>query len=185
MDKRLYKTNKKILIAFKNLLKTHDYSEIIIEDIIQEAKIVRSTFYRHYKTKNDVLDSVCKDIFDHVFSHALQEEKSHDFSKSSILDYKHYITHIFYHLDDENELLHAILNSEAKSFFIDSLKKEFKPFANICLKNKFFNNSKLPEKLMLESILANFILVINYWDQTNFSNSPEMLTEYFIILNNK
>ncbi len=185
MDKRLTKTNKKILVAFKQLLKKTNYNDIIIEDIIKEADIVRSTFYRHYKTKNDLLTSVCKDIFTHVFSHSLEEEKSHDFSKSSMLDYKHYITHLFYHLDDEHELIHAILNSEAKVFFIDSLNKEFTPFAKLCIKNKFFYNEKLPEMLMLEGILANFILIIEYWDQTNFSNSPEALTDYFLTLNYK
>ena len=183
MDARINKTKDKIILAFKNLILKMNYKDIVIEDIIKESGIVRSTFYRHFKTKSDVLLAVLKNISAHVFSHVTSEELSHDFSKSSISDYKHFITHIFYHLHDEYKLINAILESEANGFFIDSLKKEVEPFALICIKNNFFKIYNLPQDLMLESILANFIVILKYWSNTGFKTTPETLTEYFIALN--
>ena len=84
MDRREEKTIETIYQAFTNLINTKDFDDITIQNILDEAKIGRSTFYCHFKTKNDLLLKISQDIFEHVFSHSLQEEKSHDFSKENI-----------------------------------------------------------------------------------------------------
>mgnify|MGYP002556339780 CR=1 FL=1 len=38
------------------------------ENLLDESNISRSTFYSHYKSKDDVLLSIVNDLFDHVFS---------------------------------------------------------------------------------------------------------------------
>ena len=67
MDRRKAKTIKAIRGAFSQLLQTKRYSEITIQDVLDEADICRSTFYEHYKTKEELLHSICKEIFSHVF----------------------------------------------------------------------------------------------------------------------
>ena len=102
MNKKIEDTNEKIYNAFSEVLLLKDYNDVRIQDVLDKSGVARSTFYAHYKTKEDLLKSVCTTIFSHVFSHVLKEEKSHDFSRSSIFDYKHFITHIFYHIKDES-----------------------------------------------------------------------------------
>lgn len=184
MNKKIIKTKEKILEAFKELLAQKKYNNITIQEIIEQANIARSTFYKHYKTKDDLLKEACQNIFDHVFSHTLTEEKSHDFSKSSIFDYTHYITHLFYHIHDEKIFVKSILNSELKFFFMDNFKLGFYDFANTCLTKQFFNNKNLPSQIKILAILNNFSLLIDYWNKTDFKETPEKLTEYFIVLNN-
>ena len=75
MDKREQKTITKVYAAFTSLVKSKDYANISVQDIIDEANISRSTFYAHFKTKDDVLVDVCSSIFDHVFSAHLSKEK--------------------------------------------------------------------------------------------------------------
>ena len=36
----------------------------------------------HFGTKDDLLKELCSDIFDHVFSHDLIKEATHDFSRT-------------------------------------------------------------------------------------------------------
>ncbi len=108
MDKRQEKTLKAIYDAFAKLINNKNYDDITIQDILDEANVGRSTFYCHFKTKNDLLLKISNDIFDHVFSNSLKEEKTHDFSKDLLFDYKHLITHILYHLHDERELIKGI-----------------------------------------------------------------------------
>ena len=125
MNKKLSKTNEKIYKAFEKVLYTKNYNEIRIQDILDQSGIARSTFYAHYRTKEDLLRSICITIFEHVFSHTLEEEKSHDFSKSSIFEYKHFITHIFYHLHDEKQLILAIFLSKARTSFPNTCESPF------------------------------------------------------------
>ena len=124
MHKKINATTEKIYDAFAEVLLEKAYADVRIQDVLDKSGVARSTFYAHYKTKEELLKSICSTIFGHVFSHSLAEEKSHDFSKSSIFDYKHFITHIFYHLHDEKTLVHAILLSQSKDIFLNYLRGE-------------------------------------------------------------
>ncbi len=183
MTKKQTATNEKIYDAFCKVLHKKDYNDIRIQDVLDESGIARSTFYAHYKTKEDLLRSICFTIFEHVFSHTLQVEKSHDFTKSSIFDYRHFITHIFYHLHDEKNLISAIFLSRSKDIFSEYLREAIRPFAEKCVESNFAPVKNLPEEIRINSIVENFIVIVNFWINENFKQSPENLTEYYIALN--
>lgn len=180
MNKKTEITNKKIYDAFKKVLQEKNYDEINVQDILNLSGVSRSTFYAHFKTKSDLLHSICSNIFDHVFSHSLQEEKSHDFSKASIFEYKHFITHIFYHLYDEKELIAAIFSSESKGVFVNYMRSALKPLAEICIKSNYVTKKDIPQELQVSSMIECFIALIQYWIDTMFETIPETLTDYFL-----
>ena len=183
MNKKISATTEKIYNAFAEVLLEKEYSDVRIQDVPDKSGVARSTFYAHYKTKEDLLKSICTTIFGHVFSHSLEEEQSHDFSKSSIFDYKHFITHIFYHLHDEKNLVHAILLSQSKDTFLNFLRGELREFATACVENNFVTGKELPKPLKINSVIENFVLLVEYWNSTAFTDTPERLTEYFLIMN--
>lgn len=184
MHKKITATNEKIYRAFAETLLEKDYEDMRIQDVLDKSGVARSTFYAHYKTKEDLLKSVCSTIFGHVFSHTLEEEKSHDFSKSSLFDYKHFITHILYHLHDEKTLIHAILLSQGRDLFLEYLRSALDEFATACVDNGFVKKKNVPRELRVDLVKESFILIVKYWDKTGFKDTPETLTEYFISLEN-
>lgn len=52
------RTDDAIVGAFYELLETKGFDKISVSDIIKKAKVNRSTFYRHYIDKYDILDSI-------------------------------------------------------------------------------------------------------------------------------
>lgn len=54
-DKRIQKTLNALRDAFFDLVLTYSYDEIKISDIIKKADIGRSTFYQHFKSKDEIL----------------------------------------------------------------------------------------------------------------------------------
>jgi len=183
MNKKNAVTTEKIYNALADVLLKKDYNDMRIQDVLDVSGVARSTFYAHYKTKEELLKSVCATIFGHVFSHTLAEERSHDFSRSSIFDYKHFITHIFYHLHDEKKLIHAILLSQSKDIFLNFLRGEVREFATACVENNFVAKKSIPDELKVCSVIENFIIVVDYWHRQDFRETPEKLTEYFIEMN--
>ena len=77
MDRRQRKTRDAICRAFASLLMKKSYARITVQDIIDEADVGRTTFYTHFETKDDLLKSLCTEIFEHVFSDDLSKEKTH------------------------------------------------------------------------------------------------------------
>jgi len=183
MDKRIQKTRRAIYDAFTTVLNNKPFNKITIEDILVESKVSRSTFYSHYKTKEELLNSILDDMIHHVFSHSLEEEKTHDFSKTNIFDYHHFITHILYHLHDEKTLIQAILNSDCKDAFLNKLRVAVEPISNKVVKEEMVKNLDVPVHIQEKMITESFIILVNYWFVSNCVETPEKITSYFISLN--
>lgn len=65
-----------IVDAFLSLCHTYDYNEITILMIAQEADISRQTFYRHFKTKDDII-YYCLDTLSHRGLYQIKYEWYH------------------------------------------------------------------------------------------------------------
>ena len=183
MDKRIEKTNHQLYEALSRLLKQKPYGKITIEDLLQESKISRSTFYAHFKTKDEVLMSITKMIFNHVFSHSLKEEATHDFSKASLFDYGHLITHVLYHLHDDKQLIEAILSSESKDIFLRDLREEITPIATRALDLGILRSRDIPKELRISEVTESFVLLMLYWFNNDCTETPETLTTFFFSMN--
>ena len=57
-------TKKKIIDAFSKLVSERSYDEVTVEMIIQEADIGKTTFYRYFHDKADVMSERFKMIYD-------------------------------------------------------------------------------------------------------------------------
>lgn len=62
-DKRSKQSAEAIFMALTQLIKQKDYSSITITDIVSEAKIGRTTFYRCFDSIDDVLQHQCDSSF--------------------------------------------------------------------------------------------------------------------------
>lgn len=63
VDRRTQRTRKAISDAFLGLLFSRRYSAIRTADVIDAAGVGRSTFYEHFRNKDDVLVAVIEPLF--------------------------------------------------------------------------------------------------------------------------
>lgn len=66
MDLRIVKTRQNIENSLLELLDTKEFKDITIQDILDKALINRSTFYRHYKDKYDLIEQIAAKYIDHA-----------------------------------------------------------------------------------------------------------------------
>jgi len=173
MDRRIEKTKKAIKDAFYELISKYDYSKISIQDIIDKANIGRSTFYDHFETKDELLNSMCNDLFEHIFNHDLKEE-SHCFMESSTLKEK--IIHIMYHLLERKEAIKGILKSDASNTFINYFTKYIDK-VSLDLKP---NYNGVPNDFVKHHVTLSIIEMIKYWVKNDFKEDPNILVEYYL-----
>jgi AcrR family transcriptional regulator len=75
-DRRVRRTRRAIEMAFNNLVFTRDFDDIRIPDILSAADVARSTFYQHFKSKDDLLCSVMAPILGPLAQAGSQREPS-------------------------------------------------------------------------------------------------------------
>lgn len=179
MDKREEKSIKAIHQAFVELVNEKRYEDIVIQDILDKSGVSRSTFYSHFKTKDDLLIDISNHIFEHVFSKTLEEETSHDFSHEAVYDYKHLVTHLFYHIRDEQELFKGLFKSNGINIYLNELRTQLKFFVNSYY-NNYSKDPKTPIELRKTMVIEDFIVILNYWIKNDFKETPEEIGEYYI-----
>lgn len=182
MDKRQVKSQEAILKAARNLLLAHDYGDITVNDILKESGVSRSAFYANYDGKEAVLRGLCGEIFSHVFEPTHEKEEGHDFSTSSIFDYKRTISHLFYHFYEDKELFKKILSTSASPIFSDELSKRVHPLMEAMVIGKVIHREGIPDKLLILQIDSGFVALLKHWIEGGCRYSPEEITNVFFEL---
>ena len=171
MDRRQKKTKKAIYMAFAKLLKTNKYENIIVQDIIDEANICRSTFYAHFETKDTLLKELCSDIFNHIFN----KDDCEYHEKPDEIESR--LAHILFHLKNSEIELTTILSGESKDLFLHYLKEYLINFFETHL--SFFSN-KVPKDFLLSHLVGSFSEAIIWWSKNNMEQAPELIAKYFV-----
>lgn len=176
MDRRQQKTKDAIFKAFSTLLEIKRYGNITVQEIIDEANIGRSTFYAHFDTKDELLKTMCTDIFSHVFSDELMSEKNHDFSgNNNGLETR--LTHILHHLKDSENNIVGILSCESGELFM----KYFKGYLAEMF-SKYLNKTKVnaPTDFVLNHLVGSFAETVKWWIDNKMKCTPEETARYYI-----
>jgi len=175
MDRRQKKTRRAVFAAFTGLLEKKPYSKISVQEIIDGADIGRSTFYSHFETKDDLLKALCTEIFDHVFSDELTQERTHDFSKQK-KEIGGEITHILYHLNDSRAYIRSILSCESGEMFM----KFFKEYLRKAFDGELDRYpSDVPRDYMLNHMVCDFAETVRWW-MGREEYSPEEVSRFFL-----
>jgi len=172
MNRKEEKTIEAVHEALKDLIQKEDYRSITTSDLIERSGISRSTFYAHFRNKDDVLESICHDIFHHVFSSSLRPEAGHDFSRLQAFDYPHMLVHLFYHFQEEKGLIAALLSSSASHSFDESLRQEARPLIEALLPQVEEKHPSLPKEVLASSVLGALLESLHA-SVTSSSLTPE------------
>ena len=175
MDRRQQKTRRAIFEAFTRLLETRSYGSVTVQEIIDAADVGRSTFYAHFETKDALLRAMCTDIFDHVFSHVLEKEATHDFSNRPE-DIRGRVTHILHHLNDNRRSLKGILSGESGEVFM----RYFKEYLALLFEPVVSEGPEgIPADYLRNHMICDFAEAVRWWLR-NDGYSPEEISRFFL-----
>lgn len=176
MDRRQRKTRDAIFRAFGRLLQKKRFENITVQEIIDEADIGRSTFYAHFETKDDLLRSMCTDIFHHVFTEELPQEADEDCS-AGCKNMELKLGHVLYHLRENKVNLKGLLASESGEQFLSFLKDYLRTLFERYL-GEF--HLRVPEDYLLHHLAGSFAETVKWWVSQDMVLPPETVASYFM-----
>lgn len=176
MDRRQYKTRTAVFDALSRLLELKRYENITVKEIIDEANIGRSTFYAHFETKDELLKTLCNDIFSHVFSDEIISEKTHDFSGGNN-DMDEKLAHILHHLKESKINIIGILSSQSGELFMKFFKDYlYDVFTEYLEMMKF----SAPADFVLNHFVGSFAQTVQWWIDNKMKYDPEETVRYYM-----
>ena len=178
MDRQQKRTREAIFTAFSQLLKKKRYESITVQEIIDEANIGRSTFYAHFETKDELLHSLCTDIFTHVFNNELPQENEPDKSQGlKSLEIK--LGHILYHLKEHEQDLRGILSGESNEIFMRYFRSYLEDLFGRYVAD--FQIS-VPRDFLISYLISSFAETVKWWITVTNPYSPEEIAGYFMAI---
>lgn len=158
IDLRIVKTKESIKKAFQNLIEKKSFSHITVTNIIEKAKINRSTFYKYYEDKYKLREILIKESLESFYKAIdlsffkfdnYNDEKSYEMSKDKAIKNFNYLLKNrewystlwnknmeSYVYDDMQGILEKKLTKGISGNIVDSKHELFiKMFASCSMKN--------------------------------------------------
>ena len=179
MDRRQQKTRKAIFNAFTSLLSEKKYNHITVQDIIDAADVGRTTFYAHFETKDDLLRSLCEELFGHIISNAVVSANTHRPCSDS--DAPHSVfCHLLQHLQENSSNILGLLSCESNEIFLgyfrESLAELVRQLPEVQERSR---TSEIPQAFLINHITGSYVEMVHWWIKGHMVQSPEELDRYF------
>ncbi|WP_186731357.1 TetR/AcrR family transcriptional regulator [Rummeliibacillus suwonensis] len=167
---------KNILDSFMELLYKKSFSTIIVNDICQQALIHRSSFYRYYEDKYQLLEQVINIMGEEVQQKVLESQGQYENISEVVIDY----------VEQHNTLVANVIRKGDVTNIIDKLSKlcgemiyENAKNRNdpISLKVKNLNHPEVISELYGNMILVLIKKWINREGHINRQNLVDILDE--------
>ena len=179
MDRRQQKTRAAIFSAFGKLLSKKNYNKITVQEIIDEANIGRTTFYAHFETKDDLLKSLCEELFGHIIDSALDCTHAHGLYSDAAVP-ESIFCHLLQHLQENDNNILELLSCESNDIFL----RYFKSCLSDLIRTQFGDfiiqkRSDVPTDFLINHISGSFVEMVLWWIKGGLKYKPEQLDQYF------
>ncbi len=150
-----------------------------MQEIIDTANVGRTTFYAHFETKDELLKSLCEELFGHIIGSAIDCTHTHGLY-SDMPALKSVFCHLLQYLQENNNNIPALLSGENNEIFL----RYFKNSLNELIKTQFVNQSRksntdTPQDFLVNHISDSFVEMVLWWIMGRMKQSPEELDQYF------
>lgn len=179
-DLRVTKTKQNIQSHFLDLLQSIDFQNITIKLLIKECQINRSTFYRNYEDKYDLIQKIVQQFLNEFDNNIYPEFITLD--KKNHEDFKPYFIPLINYFENNKKILILLSkNSLPINIFNEMLILYSEKLFNELIKHYHIQNSQIPIAHYFSQIIASNILTAMKWwhlksPQTSKEDIIKMIT---------
>jgi AcrR family transcriptional regulator len=159
-DRRVQRTRRALRDALHSLIREKPYDSIPVHEILNRADVGRSTFYSHYRDKDELLASSIQDLLDQSRAAAPELTQSHI---DRILSFS---LPIFEQLERHRREAQRPLQPEARAAFHQHLRRVLGDLiagGRDAVERGSMVLGKIPSALLIQYLTATFMLVVEWW----------------------
>jgi AcrR family transcriptional regulator len=178
-NRRIRRTRKSLHEALISLTLEKNYDSITVQDILDRADVGRSTFYAHFKNKDELLVSGVHDLRE-TLEAALQRERTSAKGHEGVIAFS---LAMFDHADEYREIYHAILHTRAwplvRQGLQDVLGELIRRECKAEIENLKQADSEVPVDLFVYYLTSAFLSVLIWWLDRRSRLTPSQIDGVF------
>jgi AcrR family transcriptional regulator len=179
-DRRVLKTKKLLHEALLSLIHEKNYDSVAVKEILDRANVGRSTFYMHFRDKDELLVSGMHDMLCSAQpalppSSARRSERIIGFSLP-----------LFAHIHQHRIAGMAKIGARGRAIIHEHLQRVIADLIAGEVAKAFQGRRKtagrIPPDLLVQYLSSTFILVLNWWVGSKSVLLPEEVNSLFLAL---
>lgn len=170
VDRRVSRTRTALYDAIVALMREKPYAEIGVQDIAERANVGRSTFYAHFRSKDELLTRSLerlRPIFE--AGRLAQQQKPRIESCESTLA-------LFRHVREYRDVLAAAEGTPARRIILEAIEAEL---ARFLAPFTVPRSNDMPRDLVLRFVTGTFASVMSWWLDDHSDLSAEEADRFF------
>jgi len=176
-DRRIQKTQALLREALVSLIHEKPYDAIAVTEILERANVGRSTFYTHFRDKDELLTSGIHDMLGSVQSAALPSSAKRPeriiWFSLPIFEYhrQHRRTGEAKMGARGQAIIHEHLRRVLAELIADDVRKEYRGRRKAA--------GQISPDLLVQYVASTFILVLNWWVESRSPLPPNEVNDLF------
>lgn len=173
-DRRIQQTHERLQKALIELINERNYDSITVQEIVDQANVGRTTFYEHYKDKDDLFMTCHETVVSgfHQF-HSQPESLLMPNAPSEMIS-------IYQNLIDNSEMLRPIFQSQDGVLILRRIRDASAQEIFTQLHNTFpETDSSIPLDMLANYLAGAQIALMQWWLDKHKPYSAEELAQTF------
>jgi AcrR family transcriptional regulator len=167
-DRRSQRTRHLLSAALVELIREKEYNAITVSDIIDRANVGRSTFYAHYRHKDDLFVGELDRVIELLSQRVPGQEEIPFFPSLGL----------FRHVGEEFELYKALVWTPGIDLLIKHMQKSLTQRIVQGLE-KSGRDYEIPVPILSNFIAGSFLTLLKWWLENKMIYPPEEMDKIF------
>lgn len=176
-DRRIEKTQGLLHAALSTLIREKPYDAIAVKEILDRANVGRSTFYMHFRDKDELLASSIHHMVRSVHESRLPTSER---SRGAILRFS---LPIFEHIEEHKQTGAAKMGARGRAVIHERLRQVLAEQIEDDVEKETEGKRKtpglIPPDLLAQQVASTFVLVLNWWIETGSQLRPRQIDDLF------
>ncbi len=178
VDPRIIRTQNLLRSALLVLISQKGYDAITVQDITEQATLNRSTFYLHYQDKEDLMQTMIKEVFVEIQDIPRQKPQQ----ESNVTYIERLYTHLFQHVYQHQDFYKVIFQERSVASFTQQIQTHIEELGLKWMAVRRWEQVQIPPELFISFIGSGFMGMIRWWISNDYPYPPDYMAQKFMRL---
>ncbi len=169
-DRRVQRTQQALVRAFVTLVQEKGYDYFTINDLLKRADVGRSTFYTHYRGKDDLLQKSFEHMLTMLYEHMDREGPSHRIAP---------VRELFAHVWEFKSLHQALVRSRVMDHQHHGRVSHLSRLIERRIASRRSDIGMAPPPVLAQALAGALFALLRWWVDNDAPYAPELMDEMF------